>query len=132
MAKVPDAAALGAQLGAAKATWDDVVAHLERVRGSAALEWKHYGARLGWQLKVTRGRKALLYLIPHEGRFVVATALGPAELALLHASGLPAELIRDIEAGRALPEGKAARVEVRNGCDAALAKRLLAWRMAPR
>jgi hypothetical protein len=64
----PDDAALGKALGRSKAHWDAIMRHVEGIDG-VSVEWKFYGKKHGWQVKALRKRKALIYLIPHQGSF---------------------------------------------------------------
>jgi hypothetical protein len=116
-------------LGKARKPWDALRAHLEGLEGVAS-EWKFYGARHGWQLKVVAQRRALLYLIPREGRFTAALALRADAIAALRSSGVPAKLVREIEAARESPEGKPARVEVSGMRELAVVKTLIAVKLA--
>lgn len=104
----PDATAL---LGKARPAWDAIRAFLDAVPGATS-EWKFYGARHGWQLKVTKDRRALIYLIPRSENFTAALALREPAIAALRASKLPAQQIHDIEQAKASSEGKPARIIV--------------------
>jgi hypothetical protein len=124
----PDDAALGRALGKAKKSWDDIVEHVKGLPG-VSREWKFYGKKYGWQLKVADTKRALLYLVPHAGGFLAALALNDKAVAALRPQNLPASLIREIETAKAYPEGRPARIEVTNTKDAALVKKLLALKL---
>lgn len=58
----------------------------------ASQDWKFYGASLGWQLKVSKGKRAVVYLIPHEqGGFLAALALKGEALDAVAGMDLPAQ-----------------------------------------
>lgn len=122
----PDDAALARLLGPTKARWDGL---LERA-GGLTPAWKFYGEKYGWQLKLLRGKKALLYLVPRDGRFTASFPLTEAAFQALRASDLPAGFIREVEGAKQYPEGRPARVEVTSAASAALARRLLALVLA--
>ncbi len=124
----PDDARLAAVLGPAKACWDAVLAQVEAEREGVVPEWKFYGAKHGWQLKLVRKRRAFLYLIPYEGRFVAGMALSPAEVARLREARVPDALIEEIESAKASTEGRPARVEVRTADQLTTLRRLLSAR----
>ncbi len=109
----PDDEALAAILGRSKLHWDAVLAHLRAEYPALSHDWKFYGKKHGWQLKVMGKRKAFLYMIPHQGSFLAGMALRPAELERLRSARVPAALIAEIEAEKAYPEGQPARLEVR-------------------
>lgn len=125
----PDDDALLAALGAAATHWRAILERAEAAAPDARREWKHYGAKHGWQLKLMLKKRALLWLIPHRGSFMAATALGPAAVAGLRAAGITDALATEIENGRDLPEGKAARVEVATRKDAATVLQLVALKV---
>ena len=120
----PTARELSAALGKAQKSWDLLLAHLATEPG-VSVAWKFYGAKLGWQLKATQGKRAVLYLVPNEGAFVAAMALRPAALELARAS-LPPALVREIDAAKPGPEGHPARVLVTTVKELGVVKQLLA------
>jgi hypothetical protein len=123
----PDDAALTRALGKARPHWDALVAHLDEV--GATHEWKHYGAKHGWQLKATKQKAAVLYLIPHERSFLAALALKGKAIERALASELPGDLLHAIETARDYAEGRPARVEVKTKVDVAVVVRLLAIKL---
>lgn len=125
----PDEAALSRALGKAKKAWDATLAHLRDACEGVETEWKFYGAKHGWQIKATRQKKAVLYLIPHADKFVAATALPPRALAALDDAGLPAALVAAVRSAKAYAEGTPARVEVTGPRQVAVVRRLLALRL---
>ena len=86
-------------------------AFLDNVPGATS-EWRFYGAKHGWQLKITTNRRALIYLIPRPGNFTAAVALRKPAIAALRARNQFAQQIRDIEQTPASPEGKPVRIVV--------------------
>jgi hypothetical protein len=123
----PDDAALTRALGKARPHWDTLVAHLDEV--GATHEWKHYGAKHGWQLKAVKQKAAVLYMIPYERSFMAALALKGKAIEAALASDLPRGLIHAIETGRDYAEGRPARVEVKTKADVGVVKRLLAIKL---
>lgn len=125
--KPPDDAALAAALGRAKRHWDAILASLPE--DGIAREWKFYGAKYGWQLKIAKGKRAMLYLVPRPSKFGAALALPDQAVAALRGSGLPAALVQEIESARRYPEGRPARIEVSAREDAEIVQRLLAIKL---
>jgi hypothetical protein len=121
----PNEAALTQALGRSKAHWDALVRHVAGIDG-VTVEWKFYGTKHGWQIKAMRKKKALLYLIPHEGSFLAGMALDEQAVETLRGSALPAALVEEIAAAKPSPEGHPARVEVKTKAQAELVRRLLA------
>lgn len=103
---------LSSRLGGSQPLWDSLMTFVSSSCSEAVPNWKYYGVKYGWQLKWEYKKKAILYMIPHEGSFGAAMALKEPALSRLPHSSLPASLVAQILEGRMLPEGKAARVEV--------------------
>ena len=128
--KKPTEASLAEALGESGEYWDAVGAILDRECGDAVREWKFYGEKYGWHFKVTRSKRALLYLIPKEGSFTAAMALDEDAVAAVRASDLPAELIAEIDGAAIQPEGRPARVEVTSSAAVLTVEKLLAIKLA--
>jgi hypothetical protein len=124
----PDDAALTRALGRSKAHWDAIMRHVQGLDG-VTVSWKFYGKKHGWQVKALRKKKALLYLIPHQGSFLAAMALDEQALEAVRGSALPPALVEEIVAAKPSPEGHPARVEVGTKAQAELVRRLLAIKL---
>jgi hypothetical protein len=126
----PDDASLAAVLGDSKAHWDAILAHVGATYEGVTSEWKHYGTAHGWQLKFLRKRRAFLYLIPYEGKFVAGMALSDAEVARLDEARVPKALADEIRSAKRYQEGRPARVEVKTKTHVQTVRRLLSLRGA--
>jgi len=125
---MPEPPDLTPLLGKALPAWNALQTFLDALPGTASA-WKFYGEKHGWQLKVTAKGRALVYLIPRNGRFGAALALREKAIVALRESGYPAERLREIEDARASSEGKPARVEVTGLRDVSLVKRLVSIKL---
>lgn len=124
----PDDAALAKVLGRSKAQWDAIMRHVEALEG-VSVEWKFYGKKHGWQIKALCKKKALIYLIPHQGSFLAGMALDEQALEAVRGSALPPALIEEIAAAKPSSEGHPARVAVESKIHAELVRRLLAIKL---
>jgi hypothetical protein len=121
----PDQAALDEVLGETSPLFGELLAFSEEVKPGLKREWKFYGKKHGWQLKVFDRKRAALYLIPHEGSFLAGMALRPAAVEAVKASNLPRQLIDEITSAKAYREGAPARVEVHSAEHVVLIKELM-------
>jgi Protein of unknown function (DUF3788) len=121
----PNDATLEQTLGKTKKIWDAIVDHVDSLPNGLVREWKYYGKKHGWQMKVTDGKRAVLYLIPHDGSFRAALALNDKAVAALPSQKIPPRFLREITAGKAYPEGRPARIEVTSRRDLTVVKKLL-------
>ena len=117
-------------LGRAKHHWDSLVAHIEKFAPDASAEWKYYTAKYGWTFVVRDKRRNLLYLKPLAKRISVSLAFGESAVEAAEQSDLPERITKPIRESTKLPEGRAVRLEVTSAPDVAIAKKLLAIKMA--
>jgi hypothetical protein len=80
-------------------------------------EWKDYGKKHGWQLKVTHKRKALLYLIPQEKSFRIGCAVRENEKERLLNSSLPPKTKEELAKAKKYPEGYPVRLDIKSKTD---------------
>ena len=128
--KAPDETALSEMLGKTAAHWNALLRHLASTVPGLVCEWKFYGPKYGWQLKVSSKRRAVLYLVPEQGAFVAAMALNDAAVEVMRASDLPEPIVREITTAKRYPEGRPARVRVTSRVHAGTVRRLLAIKLA--
>lgn len=105
----PTAEEIEAQLGSSFAAWEALLGAHPDLRP----EWKWYGPKNGWTLKLFDGKRNLCFLSPGDGRFLAAFVLGHDAVERALKSTLPPELRREIAGARTYPEGRPARIEVR-------------------
>jgi hypothetical protein len=104
----PDPAAIEAALGDGYPWYEGV---LEAAEGFQA-DWKHYGKKYGWKLKVHDGTKALFELTVAPGNFRIGMAVRERELLALRGDpALAAELAGLLAADKA-KEGWGIRIAV--------------------
>jgi hypothetical protein len=80
-------------------------------------EWKFYGAKHGWQLKVSKKGKALFYLTPQGGIFKVGFAVREKEKELLLNSKLSAKAKAELAHTKKYPEGYPLMLHVKEARD---------------
>ena len=110
-ASAPSDAELRAQLGDAYAAYRALLdAHPE-----LKPEWKWYGQKNGWSLKLLDGKRNLCFIGPHDGYFNAGFVLGhDAVNRALEDETVPAEIKRLIADAPTLPEGRGFRLEVQS------------------
>lgn len=121
----PDDALLDQVVGEPKKYWDEVVKFASEQCDQFVSEWKFYGKKQGWQLKLMKKKRALLYMVPHEGSFLAGMALNEFAMQALAGSGLPTEFIEQVENEKTYPEGQPARVEVTSKEHLEIVKKLI-------
>ncbi len=80
-------------------------------------EWKDYGRNYGWTYKVWDKRKALLWITPRPGSFIVGMTLREEERDALQGKRISPCMLEQIRTAREYSEGYAIRVEIRTKTD---------------
>ena len=117
-------------LGTTGGLWADLRQHLEDEYGPLVEEWKHYGRKTGWQLKLLRKKRNLFFLTPFEGHFRVTFVFGDKAVAAIEESDVPRGFIEELRQARKYAEGRGLSVFVRNPEDGATVKSLVAIKLA--
>jgi hypothetical protein len=109
----PADAELGRALGSAKPVWDRLIADLAAHHDVADQEWKCYSAKLGWSLRLKRGKRTILWMAPCEGCFRVVFILGDKAVEEARQSRLSARVIELIDQAERYPEGTGIRLHIK-------------------
>jgi len=125
----PGDAQLAAALGDSFHLWTDLKVAVAAEHGPVVEEWKYYGPKSGWTMKLLRGTRNLLFLIPGEGAFTLGFVFGDKAVAAVERSGLPKPLIAELRDARKYAEGRGLRLEVRTPEDAAIAAALVGFKV---
>jgi hypothetical protein len=113
-AKQPKPKELAAVLGDSASLWNDLVANMASRFDPLAQDWGYSGKQWGWALRLKHKKRAVLYMTPCDGFFVVGFALGQKAVDAAHASKLPASILDLIDGSQQYAEGRAVRIDVRN------------------
>ena len=130
-ADIPAEVDLSAELGrAAKARWDKLLSKLAEEHRLVTREWHSYSRKAGWALRLKMGERNILYLGPCHGCFRASFVLGDKAVAAARASGLPDDVIENINGSRRYAEGTAVRIMVDAMKDVAAVVRLAGIKLA--
>jgi hypothetical protein len=97
-------------LGSARAAWD---ALLDPSRGRT-MEWKRYGKKHPWSLRVNEGKRTVLWLVPEKGALRVAVILGEKAVARGLSEPLSQKLKHELREAEVYPEGRAVRYRMKS------------------
>ena len=101
--------------GVDRPLWDELVAALAGECGAGNYEWKKYAKNQPWLLRVKKGERVIVYLLPGEGEFTASFLLGGRALVMAREAGLGALF----EGAKKYAEGTAVPVVVRKKGDVA-------------
>jgi Protein of unknown function (DUF3788) len=124
-AKAPADEELSAELGAARALWDQLLGDM-----ALSAEWHSYSLKAGWSLRLKSGKRNILYMTPCRGSFRVSFALGEKAMRAARDSGLPARVLKILDEAPRYAEGAGVRLDVAAKRDLAVVRKLAAAKMA--
>ena len=122
---LPDDNKLDEVLKETRPFWIALENHLKQTHGSISPEWKFYGQKYGWQLKMLKKKRNLCFLIPMEGYFRVVFVFGDKAVVEVENSDLPEYIIDTLKNARKYMEGRGIQIEVRSLADLEHVKKLV-------
>jgi hypothetical protein len=124
--KAPTDAELSAELGDARALWDQLLMEL----ALPVQEWHSNSTEAGWSLRLKAGKRTIVYITPCRGALRVSFALGEKAMQAARESKLPPGVIKILDEAPRYAEGAGVRLDVTTKTDLATVKRLAAAKMA--
>jgi hypothetical protein len=126
----PDAETLAEALGESAGFWENIRAGLENEYGELIEDWKFYGQKIGWTLKLLRKKRNLFFMTPQNGFFQIAFVFGDRAVAEVERSGLPESLKDALRTARKYAEGRGLQIEVTSADDIELVRTLVRIKVA--
>jgi hypothetical protein len=123
-AQAPTDGDVAVALGDAKPLWEEIVVGLSQELGLSVSEWKSYGIKHGWSLKLQRGKRTIVHLAPCAGSVHVLFILGARAVAAARAARLGSTAEKLLDEAPRYPEGTGIRLEVSRPRELPLVRRL--------
>ena len=124
-ATMPDDKMLTKALDTSDRLWLEIKKHLKAEYGELIEDWRFYGQKSGWILKMLRKKRNLFFLIPLKGSFQISFVFGEKAVAAVEKSDLPQELIMELKKARKYAVGRGLRIDVKNSTDVEHFKKLV-------
>ncbi|MFA5045915.1 MAG: DUF3788 domain-containing protein [Paludibacter sp.] len=109
----PTDEALSSTLGETKELLDSIFRFIETEFGDFHPEWKYYGTKLGWSLKLFCKKRNVVFVGPENGYFRLAFAIGDKAYNKIIQSNLPDLIKKELTSSKIYVEGRPLRFEVR-------------------
>jgi hypothetical protein len=103
--------------GDSKTLWDKLIIEISAAAGANVPEWNSYSLKHGWSLRLKAKKRNIVYLIPHNNGFQVTFILGDKAIKAAREAGLPAKVLKIMDAAPKYPEGTGVRIEVSRASD---------------
>ena len=115
----PDDRKLSEVLGPSHKHWSAIKNALTEAYGNLVEEWKYYGQKYGWTLKLFHKKRNLFFMSPYDRYFLVAFVFGDRAVSVIEQSGLPENLKEEVRNAKKYGEGRGLRIEVKGPGDVA-------------
>lgn len=114
---VPGDELLKATLGVSFKFWEEIKKGIIDLHGPVNEEWKFYGAKSGWTMKLLYKKRNLFFLIPYEKYFTLGFVFGDKAVKEIEKSSIPKPLIEELLNARKYAEGRGLRVDIKKKGD---------------
>lgn len=111
---VPDGRSVLRALGDAGSLWLELRRYIQENYGPAIEEWKYYGPRSGWTMKLVSPQKTLFAFTALRDAFRLVFVFAENELEVLERSDLPKNLVEEAKSAKKSPEGRRLQIEVKD------------------
>jgi hypothetical protein len=95
--------------------YESLKKHLLQKYDNVSEEWKYYGKKYGWQLKIFQKKRNLLFLIPYRSYFSVVLIFGDRAVDKILESEIKDEFKEKIKSAKKYLEGRGISIEVKDG-----------------
>jgi hypothetical protein len=113
----PDSKALMKAIGKTAGHWKKIMSNLENDYGELIEDWKYYGQKTGWLLKILRKKRNLFFCIPLKGSFRIAFVFGGKAVSAVLSSDLSKAIKMELKNARKYAEGRGLRIDVKSATD---------------
>ena len=110
-ARKPTPTLIAEKLGPTSKYWNELKGHFDP---PVVEDWKHYGKKIGWSLKLLQGKRNVCFLTARDGFFIVSFIFGDKAVTAAKQSKLPTDLIEELVNSRKYAEGRGIRIEVKS------------------
>jgi len=117
-------------LGTSYKYWEELKHSLEDEYGELIEEWKYYGQKIGWTLKLFYKKRNLFFFTAGDKYFRISFVFGDKAVAAIKQSGLPKKLIDEVKNAKKYVEGRGLRIEIKKRNDVNNIKKLVAIKIS--
>ena len=110
----PDDDLVAEKIGASFKYLKELKKHIKEKYGITNEEWKFYGQKYGWQLKILLKKRNLLFCIPFEKFFKIVFIFGDRAVKEIEKSTIATNLKSELINARKYAEGRGLSIEVQD------------------
>ena len=102
------------KLGSQYSTWRSICDLVRTKYPDPKEEWNFPGKKYGWSFRMKDKKRAIIYLLPRMGYFLVAFVFGDKAMVDIRVSGISSKIIDDLEGAKKYAEGRGIRIEMKD------------------
>lgn len=121
----PNEESIKEALGLKYKYWKEMRTSLDKKYEDLKEEWKYYGQKSGWTLKIFYKKRNLFFFSVYEDYFLIAFVFGDKAVDTISKSNLPAKLTDELVTSKKYAEGRGLRIEVRGKTDVKIILKLV-------
>lgn len=99
-------------LGSTYPLFEKIVKYLVDTCKDIRPEWKQYSKKMGWQLKLLKGKRNILFIVPFEGSFMVYFVFGDKAVQRVMESDISDEIKTQLQNARKYMEGRGIELSI--------------------
>lgn len=113
----PNDQLLSETLGTTYKHWDEIRTSLRKEYGELIEEWKYYGVKYGWSLKLLLKKRNLFFFTAYNKYFTIGFVFGDKAVSAIEKSDLPKNIIEEIIKAKKFAEGRGLLLDVKKHSD---------------
>ena len=121
----PDNKQLAYAIGKTQKILNKILEFLNTNYSEIRTEWKFYGQKYGWQMKIFYKKRNILFLIPYEGYFKIVMFFGDKAVAAIIESDVPESIVQELLNAKKYMEGRGIGIDVKEDKDFNIIKELI-------
>jgi len=121
----PDARAMAKELGKTAGYWEKLRTGLENDFGELNEDWKFYGQKSGWVLKLLQKKRNIFFMTPQKGFFRISFVFGDRAVSEVEKSDISESIKESLRIARKYAEGRGLQIEVKTENDVDIVKKLV-------
>lgn len=108
----PDDTVISSIIGTNLKYYKEIKDYIKKSYDNITEEWKFYGQKYGWQLKIFYKKRNLLFIIPSESYFRIVFIFGDKAVERIEDSEISEKLKREVKTAKKYAEGRGISIKV--------------------
>lgn len=112
--QMPNETDLASGIGETYKFWQEIADYTRKVYPDYIEEWNYSSPKYGWSFRIKDKKRVLIYLLPRDRFFKVATVFGQKATESILDSDISADIKQELKNAKAYAEGRGIRIDVKD------------------